>query len=79
MRALAIPLVFTNKPKLLLELLVFVYTLVQRIIVGFAAGAMVFVSVDELVNLAYEHDEMYYFAVELITRITSILILSTFF
>ena len=46
---------------------------------SFAAGVMVFVSIDELVPLAYEHNGMHYFAIGLITRITSFLVISTFF
>ncbi len=46
---------------------------------AFAAGVMVFVSVDELVPLAYEHDGMHYFAVGLIAGFVSFMILSTFF
>ncbi len=46
---------------------------------AFAAGVMVFVSVDELVPLAYEYDGMHHFAIGLITGITSFMILSTFF
>ena len=48
-------------------------------LLAFAAGAMVFISVDELVPLAYEHEGMHYFAVGLITGITSFLVLSTLF
>ena len=48
-------------------------------LLAFAAGAMVFVSVDELVPLAYEHDGMHYFAIGLITGIMSFLVLLTFF
>jgi len=51
----------------------------NALLLAFAAGAMVFVSVDELVPLAYEHDGMHYFAIGLITGITSFLVLSTFF
>ena len=46
---------------------------------AFAAGVMVFVSVDELVPLAYEYDGMHYFAIGLISGITSFMVLSTFF
>jgi ZIP family zinc transporter len=45
-------------------------------LLAFAAGVMVFVSVDELVPLAYEHDGMHYFAIGLIAGITSFMILS---
>ncbi len=48
-------------------------------LLAFAAGVMVFISVDELVPLAYEHDGMHYFAVGLIAGITSFMILSTLF
>ncbi len=51
----------------------------NALLLSFAAGVMVFVSVDELVPLAYEHDGMHYFAVGLIAGITSFLILTTFF
>lgn len=51
----------------------------NALLLAFAAGAMVFISVDELVPLAYEHDGMHYFAIGLITGITSFLVLSTFF
>lgn len=51
----------------------------NALLLAFAAGAMVFVSVDELVPLAYEHDGMHYFAIGLITRITSFMVLSTLF
>jgi ZIP family zinc transporter len=48
-------------------------------LLAFAAGVMVFVSVDELVPLSYEHDGMHYFAIGLITGITSFMVLSTLF
>ena len=48
-------------------------------LLAFAAGVMVFVSVDELVPLAYEHDGMHGFAIGLITGITSFMVLSTLF
>jgi len=48
-------------------------------LLAFAAGVMVFVAVDELVPLAYEHDGMHHFAVGLIAGITSFMILSTLF
>jgi len=50
----------------------------NALLLSFAAGVMVFVSVDELVPLAYEHDGMHYFAVGLIAGITSFMILSRF-
>ena len=46
---------------------------------AFAAGVMVFVSVDELVPLAYEYNAMHHYALGLIGGITTFLILSTFF
>ena len=46
---------------------------------AFAAGVMVFVSVDELVPLAYEYNAMHYYALGLICGITTFLTLSTFF
>lgn len=46
-------------------------------LLAFAAGVMVFVSVDELVPLAYEHDGMHYFAIGLIAGISSFMVLST--
>jgi ZIP family zinc transporter len=92
--ALAVPLVITNKMKLLMKFLVlsalaepfgaiFGIALTSLIpefnnFLAFAAGVMVFVSVDELVPLAYEHDGMHYFAIGLIAGITSFLVLSTF-
>jgi len=48
-------------------------------LLAFAAGVMVFVSVDELVPLAYEQGEMHYFSIGFIAGITSFLVLSTFF
>jgi ZIP family zinc transporter len=48
-------------------------------LLAFAAGAMVFVSVDELVPLAYEHDGMHYFGIGLVAGITTFMVLSTFF
>ena len=48
-------------------------------LLAFAAGAMVFVSVDELVPLAYEHDGMHHFGIGLIAGITTFMVLSTFF
>ncbi len=48
-------------------------------LLAFAAGVMVFISVDELVPLAYEHDGMHYFAIGLIAGITSFMILSSLF
>jgi ZIP family zinc transporter len=93
--ALAVPLVLTNKMKLLMKFLVLsalaepfgaifgiaLASLVPEFntfFLAFAAGVMVFVSIDELVPLAYEHDGMHYFAIELIAGITSFLVLSTF-
>ena len=52
---------------------------INPFLLAFAAGVMVFVSVDELVPLAYEHDGMHYFAIGLITGITSFMVLSTLF
>jgi len=46
---------------------------------AFAAGTMVFISVDELVPLAYENKGMHYFALGLIGGITTFMILSTFY
>ncbi|RLI45400.1 zinc permease [Candidatus Bathyarchaeota archaeon] len=94
--ALAVPLVLTNKMKLLMKFLVlsalaepfgaiFGIALTSLIpefnsfFLAFAAGVMVFVSVDELVPLAYEYDGMHYFAIGLIAGITSFLVLSTLF
>jgi len=94
--ALAVPLVLTNKMKLLMKFLVlsalaepfgaiFGIALTSLIpefnafFLAFAAGVMVFVSIDELVPLAYEHDGMHYFAIGLIAGITSFLVLSTLF
>ena len=46
---------------------------------AFAAGVMVFVSVDELVPLAYEYRGMHHFAIGFIAGTTFFLVLSTFF
>jgi len=48
-------------------------------LLAFAAGAIVFVSVDELVPLAYEHDGMHHFGIGLVAGITTFMVLSTFF
>jgi hypothetical protein len=50
-----------------------------RIDRSIAAGAMVFVSVDELVPLAYEHDWMHHFGIGLVAGITTFMVLLTFF
>lgn len=46
---------------------------------AFAAGVMVFVSVDELVPLAYEYKGMHHFAMGFVAGITAFMVLSTFF
>lgn len=46
---------------------------------AFAAGVMVFVSIDELVPLAYENKKMHYFALGLIGGLTTFMLLSTFY
>jgi len=94
--ALAVPLVLSNKMKLLMKFLVLsalaepfgaifgiAFTSLipefSTFFLAFAAGVMVFISIDELVPLAYEHDGMHYFAIGLIAGITSFLVLSTLF
>lgn len=46
---------------------------------AFAAGVMVFVSVDELVPLAYEYKGMHHFAIGFVVGVTTFMVLSTFF
>ena len=94
--ALAVPLVLSNKMKLLMKFLVLsalaepfgaifgiAFTSLipefSTFFLAFAAGVMVFISIDELVPLAYEHDGMHYFAIGLIAGITSFLVISTLF